>query len=119
LSDWTLERRVIGPWSERADHLTATLHLAKQLEWVSDVDTAAAERLRGLVKVYAATVPGAQRDPAVVDTEQIQNAANAELAVIGERDAQWRAEAEQRASFLTDEQRLWGASPPRIVHRRA
>jgi len=27
LSDWPLERRLIGPWSERADHLAATAQL--------------------------------------------------------------------------------------------
>jgi hypothetical protein len=120
LSDWPLQRRLIGPWSERADHLVATLHLTKQLMWLSRVDVAAAERLGSLVKMYAATVPGAQRDRDGVDTEQIEHAVESELAVIGERDTRWREDAAERATgFLTDEQQLWGVAPPRIVHRGA
>jgi hypothetical protein len=120
LSDWPLDRRVIGPWSERTDHLVATLQLAKQLEWLSRVDTAGAERLKSLVKLCAATVPGMQKQLDSLDTQQLEDAVRAELAVIGDRDAQWRAEAAERAGgFLTEEQQLWGATPPRIVHRSA
>jgi hypothetical protein len=45
LSEWPLERRLIGPWSERADHLAATAQLARQLAWLSERDAAVAERL--------------------------------------------------------------------------
>jgi hypothetical protein len=120
LSDWPLERRLIGPWSERADHLVATLHLAKQLEWLSRIDPAGAEGLRTLVRLHAATVSGVPHERDAVDAHQIQHAIEAELAVIGDRDIEWRTEAAQRAvGFLTEEQQLWGAALPRIVHRSA
>jgi hypothetical protein len=120
-SDWSLDRRLIGPWSERADHLVATLHLARQLAWLSSAEPHAADRLRDLLRVYAATVVGAQH-PAdrVVDPKHVEHAAQAELNVIGDQDAKWRVEAAERAAgLLNEEQALWGATPPRLVHRNA
>jgi hypothetical protein len=118
LSEWPLERRLIGPWSERADHLAATIQLARQLSWLSRVEPSAAERLRSLVATYAVTVQGAVSDSEALDPKKVEDAAQAELDVIGGRDVEWREEAAQRArGFLNDEQLLWGAPPPRLVHR--
>ncbi len=118
LSDWALERRLIGPWSERVDHLTATLQIARQLAWVRRSQPSASTSLRALAAVYAATVPGALRDPETPDPKQIEQAVEAELNVIGPRDQEWRAETAQRArSFLNEEQLLWGAAPPQIIRR--
>jgi hypothetical protein len=119
-SDWSLDRRLIGPWSERADHLTATLHLARQLQWLSSVEPRAADRLGNLLRVYSATVGGAPHQGDLVDAKEIERSAQAELGVIGDRDATWRSEASERATGLLNEQQLlWGATPPRLVHRSA
>jgi hypothetical protein len=110
LSDWPLERRLIGPWSERADHLAATAQLAKQLAWLSGRDAAVAQRLASVVAGMARSVPGAV-DSQEVDTARVESAAEAEHAALAERDEPWRKEAAARArAQLSEEQQLWGAS---------
>jgi hypothetical protein len=110
LSDWPLERRIMGPWSERADHLAATAQLAKQLAWLSTRDSAVAERLAPVVAGMARSIPGAVGGQEV-DTARVESAAEAEHAPLAERDEPWRREAAARArEQLTQEQQLWGAS---------
>ena len=110
LSDWPLERRLIGPWSERADHLAATTQLARQLAWLSGRDSAVAERLAPVVASMARSIPGAL-EAREVDTARVESAAEAERAPLAERDEPWRKEAAARArAQLTEEQQLWGAS---------
>lgn len=110
LSDWPLERRLLGPWSERADHLAATAQLARQLAWLSDRDPGVAERLASVVAGMARSIPGAL-DGQDVDTARVESAAEAELAPLAVRDEPWRKEAAVRArAQLTEEQQLWGAS---------
>jgi hypothetical protein len=109
LSDWPIERRLIGPWSERADHLTATAQLARQLAWLNERDPDVAERLAPVVAAMARSVPGAL-DGHEVDTARVEQAAEAERAVLAERDQPWRREAAARArSQLSEEQQLWGS----------
>jgi hypothetical protein len=110
LSDWPLERRLIGPWSERADHLAATAQLARQLAWLSERDTAVAERLAPVVADMAASIPGALDGPGL-DTARVEGAAQAELVPLAARDEPWRRDAAARArSQLPREQQLWGAT---------
>jgi hypothetical protein len=110
LSDWPLERRLLGPWSERADHLAATAQLARQLAWLSERDPAVAERLASVVAGMAHSIPGAL-DGRHVDTARVESAAAAELAPLAVRDEPWRREAAARArAQLADEQQLWGTS---------
>lgn len=110
LSDWPLERRLLGPWSERADHLAATAQLARQLAWLSERDTAVAERLAPVVAEMAASIPGALDGPGL-DTARVESAALAELAPLGERDEPWRREAAARARRqLPVELQLWGSA---------
>ena len=110
LSDWPLERRLLGPWSERADHLAATAQLARQLAWLSGRDPGVAERLAAVVAGMAHSIPGAL-DGQDVDTARVESAAEAELAPLAVRDEPWRKEAAARArAQLTEEQQLWGAS---------
>jgi hypothetical protein len=117
LSSWQLERRLIGPWSERADHLRATIQLVRQLRWLSRVDPAAPKRLDDLAARYAATVYGSEADAQELDPERVEQAAQAELGVIGGKDDEWRAEAAKRAQgLLSGEQLLWGAPPTHVVH---
>ncbi len=110
LSDWPLERRLLGPWSERADHLAATAQLARQLAWLSQRDESVAKRLAPVVAGMAASIPGAL-DGKEVDTARVESAAEAELAPLAARDEPWRQEAASRARKQLDaEQQLWGTS---------
>ncbi len=110
LSDWPLERRLLGPWSERADHLAATAQLARQLAWLSERDPAVAERLASVVAGMAHSILGAL-DGQHVDTARVESAAAAELAPLAVRDEPWRKEAAARArAQLAEEQLLWGTS---------
>lgn len=110
LSDWPLERRLLGPWSERADHLAATAQLARQLAWLSERDTAVAGRLAPVVAEMAASIPGAL-DGSGLDTARVESAAQAELGPLAERDEPWRRDAASRArSQLPREQQLWGTA---------
>jgi hypothetical protein len=120
LSDWPLERRLLGPWSERTDHLRATVQVAKQLMWLKKADPQAGERLQPLLATYAASSFGIAPNDQSPDPAKIERAATAELDTLGESDRKWRSEAAERArNFLTDEQLLWGASLPRIVATRS
>jgi hypothetical protein len=117
LSDWALERRVIGPWSERVDHLCATIQIAKQVIWLMSIDPEAAHRLEFLLTMYATTTSTHDKP---FDPAKVEQTANAELAAIGESDRRWRIEAAEKArSYLTEDQQLWGTSLPRIVTRSA
>jgi hypothetical protein len=110
LSDWPLERRLVGPWSERADHLAATAQLARQLAWLSGRDSAVAERLAPVVAGMAQSIPGAL-EGREVDTARVESAAEAERDALAARDDPWRREAAARArAQLTGEQQLWGTS---------
>jgi hypothetical protein len=118
LSDWPLERRIIGPWSERVNHLLATIQLARQLGWIFDIEPSSAERLRNLLARYAASIAGSNAEK--LDWKKVEQAANAELQVINESDAEWRAQAAERAKgLLSSEQLLWGAPLPSVVPRTA
>jgi hypothetical protein len=114
LSDWPLGRRLIGPWSERADHLAATRNLVRQLAWLRDADPEAGARLASLVKAYAVTVPGAlAASGGAIDPVHVEAAVAAELAFLSPKDEAWRAEAAQRAEeSLSEAEKLWGAKPP-------
>jgi hypothetical protein len=115
LSDWPIGKRLVGPWSERADHLVATRNLARQLAWLQMADPEAGTRLSNLVKAYAATVPGALAGPGAVDPAQVEAAVGKELAVLGPKDDAWRAEAAERAEeALSEAEKLWGAKPPNL-----
>lgn len=110
LSDWPLERRLVGPWSERADHLAATIQLARQLAWLNARDPAVAERLAPVIAGMAQSIAGAV-DGREVDTARVETAAEAERVTLAIRDEPWRREAAARArTQLTEEQQLWGTS---------
>ena len=109
LSDWPLERRLIGPWSERADHLAATAQLARQLAWLNERDPHVAERLASVVAGMARSIPGAV-EGAEVDTARVVAAAEAEREELTARDDPWRLEAAARARHvLGPTEQLWGS----------
>lgn len=116
LSDWPLERRIFGPFSERADHLRATLQLARQYEWLTKVEPDVAKRLAALVVSYAETVPGAISKDKTVEAARVEQAVNAELEVLTPKDNTWREDAAARARQILDEkQQLWGAPVPQVI----
>jgi hypothetical protein len=116
LSDWALGQRLIGPWSERVDHLVATRNLARQLAWLNGTDPRTGQALSWLVTSYASTVPGALSAASDVDPLQVARAADAELGALGSRDEEWRAEAAERAGRVLDEnEQLWGARAPGLM----
>jgi len=110
LSDWPIERRLVGPWSERADHLAATVQLARQLAWLSARDDAVARRLAAIVASMSRSIPGAI-DGQSVDPVRIAAAAQSELEGLAEHDGPWRQEAATRArGQLGAEEQLWGTT---------
>jgi hypothetical protein len=110
LSSWDLPRRLVTPLSPRVDHLRATGNLAKLLAWLRGVDADAAGRLEGLVRRYAATIPGAGSGRGPVDPDQVAAAAAAELELLEPEDTAERMEAAERARARLDEEALiWGA----------
>jgi hypothetical protein len=112
LSAWPLEARLIGPWSERVDHLRATVNLARQARWLSDSSRSQAGPLLSLLARYAMTLAAT----ANVDPASVEEAATAELQAIEEPDKAWRREAAERARAILDERaQLWGASPPKVI----
>jgi hypothetical protein len=120
LSSWPLARRLIGPWSERVDHLRSTLNLASQYEWLAEQDPERAARFSALLGHYGETIPGAraagETEP---DIDRIRRATEVELAQLEPQDQDWRAEAAARAERLGEEEQLFGARPPAALSRGA
>jgi hypothetical protein len=112
LSSWPVGRRLIGPWSERVDHLRATVNLAAQHDWLAANEPERAERLAGLLARFAATIPGASSADERFDPERVRRAAEAELEQLAPEDEEWREEAASRAAVLAEEEQLFGARPP-------
>jgi hypothetical protein len=116
LSNWAIARRLIGPWSDRVDHLIATKNLARQLVWLKGADPAVGGALSRLVGAYASTVPGALSGTGEVDPEVVQRAVDTELEAIRPHDEKWRAEAAQHAAeVLNENEQLWGTQGPGLV----
>lgn len=114
MSDWPLERRLIGPWSERTDHLAATAQLARQLAWLKERDPQVAERLASVVASMARSIPGAM-EGREVDTARVVAAAETEREELAARDDPWRLEAAARARHVLGAiEQLWG-SQVRVV----
>ena len=119
LSDWPLERRLIGPWSERADHLSATAQLARQLAWLNERDPQGAKRLAPVVASMARSIPGAV-DGGIVATARVEAGAEAERIALAANDEPWRREAAARArGQLAEEQQLWGTTVGVVISDRS
>jgi hypothetical protein len=103
LVEWPLARRIIGPWSERTDHLEVTRRLAELVAGQRN------RALEALVTKLARTIPEALDGP--FDPVRVAKAAEAELCSIGGRDRSWRAQAAQKAAgTLTPTEQRWGAT---------
>lgn len=110
ISTWPLERRIIGSLSPRVDFLTAAIHVAEALERIPEPVPAA----RSLLLRFAANIPGAGPPAGQagdrVDLGRVIRAADAELSVHHDDDADTRRQAARRArEQLDDAQQLFGA----------
>ena len=116
LSDWPLETRLIGPWSERVDHLKATVNLTRQVEWLRARKPGEADCVAAVLARFAATVPDATDGAVAIDTDRVYRAARAELGLLSTADDEWRREtaAVAREAVGPDEQ-VWGTGLPNLV----
>ncbi|MGW6638241.1 hypothetical protein [Streptomyces cyaneofuscatus] len=117
LSTWSLERRIVGPLTQRVHFLTAALRL-----------TDAAEHLSGAAKLpkpvqllllrYSQSVHGCSSRDGVLDLNALRQSAAAELEIHADEDARTCNEAAQRArQQLGDTEQNFG-SALRVVSRR-
>ncbi|MFG2432580.1 hypothetical protein [Streptomyces sp. NPDC048590] len=125
ISTWPLEQRIIGPLSPRVDFLTGAIRIAEAVH--------AAEASAGgepspaalrLLWRFAANIPEAMPSitpgrESVLDTQQVIDAARAELAVHLDADHAVRSEASRRARALDEAQQLFGAPPQNVTPLRA
>jgi hypothetical protein len=106
VSTWPLERRVIGSLSPRVDFLTAAVNVAAAVERIPSPVPAA----RRLLWRFAASIPGAGEDAGSVRSDQVKQAAEAELNVHIDEDTRVRNQAARRArAQLDDAEQLFGA----------
>jgi hypothetical protein len=109
VSTWPLDKRLIGPLSPRTDFLTAAIRVAEAIERIPDPPPSA----WGLLARFAASIPGAiagsGRGHGAVEPAQVRAAAEAELTVHHDADAQTRQGAAGRArQRLTDAEQFFG-----------
>lgn len=116
LSNWPLATRLIGPWSDRVDHLRATVKLAEQALWLRGMKPEESRRIEVLIIRYAMTVPNALTHQGDVDLERVITAARAELDHLEPFDTKWREEAAAVATTqVSGEEQLWGTTLPHVV----
>jgi hypothetical protein len=119
VSTWPLERRIIGAHSPRVDFLTAATHIAAALESFDRLGPRwppqARARADRLLRSFAVSIPGALTPPGLtghappLDSHQVAEAAQAELAVHLAVDRAEREQAATRArKQLPEQQRLFG-----------
>jgi hypothetical protein len=110
LSSWSLEDRLIGPTSPRADLLRIIIRLADELE--RGPDTPWAPQLRRLVWRFGRTVASSVPGGAGLTYIQVREAARNELHQIVEADAAERVDAAERArqQHLDPENQLFGST---------
>jgi hypothetical protein len=107
VSTWPMDRRIVGPLSPRVDYLTAAIRIGERLRDLS----AASLESRRLLWRFAANIPHATGSFSTMDTDEIVNAARAELAVHEQADSAHRAAAARRArSRLDDAEQLFGSA---------
>jgi hypothetical protein len=107
VSTWPLERRVIGPLSQRVDYLMAAIAVADAITRLPEPGPEA----MALLRRFAVDIPGALpgRGGAVPAPDRVAQAARAELGVHVERDeAHRRAAAQRAAAQLDDAGQLFG-----------
>jgi hypothetical protein len=107
VSTWPMDRRIVGPLSPRVDYLTAAIRIGERLRDLS----AASLESRRLLWRFAANIPHAAGSFSTMNTDEIVNAARAELAVHEQADSAHRTAAAGRArSRLDDAEQLFGSA---------
>jgi hypothetical protein len=108
VSTWPMARRTVGPLSPRVDFLTAAQRVAEAVERIPGPPQAASR----LLLRFAASIPGAappSGSAAEVEPPVVRRAAEAELSVLADADAQVRQEAADRvARRLAEAEQLFG-----------
>ncbi len=108
ISNWPMDRRIIGPLSPRVDYLTAAIRIAERFR-DQDISGTSADSRRLLWR-FAANIPRAARSISTMDPDEIVIAARAELAVHELADSEQRTAAALRArDQLDDAEQLFGA----------
>jgi hypothetical protein len=107
-SAWEPWVRFVGPRSRRVDQLVTTTNIARQVQWLSEVDPEVASRLARLMGQAAASIPGVP-PRSTGEPEVVIRAASAELAHLQDEDEHLRREAAAAAARqLEAEQLLFG-----------
>jgi hypothetical protein len=117
-SAWEPWRRLVGPLSQRADHLRAVIRLVENAEWAHAHSTEIGERYERLLWRLARSVPGVLESPAF-DLSVVMSAAKAELALVDDDDRAEREESAKRLAKLPAEQALFGAGMSVVSLREA
>ncbi|MEV7085603.1 hypothetical protein AB0O07_06880 [Streptomyces sp. NPDC093085] len=117
LSTWPLERRIVGPLTQRVHFLTAALRLADAAEHLSG-EPELPQPVQLLLLRYSQNVHGYDTRTGTLDLTALRQAATAELEIHADEDAQTCTEAAQRArEQLGDAEQNFG-STLRVVSRR-
>lgn len=108
LSSWSLETRLIGPTSPRADLLRVIVRLCDESERAGDAPWA--PDLRRLLWRFTRTIAGAIPNTDDFTYIRLRDAAQRELDQIADADTAERTEAAKRAHQLQPEEQLFGTS---------
>ncbi|MFE2996873.1 hypothetical protein ACFXG4_17880 [Nocardia sp. NPDC059246] len=113
ISTWSLEQRIVGPLSPRVNFLTGAVRIAESVREMKMAGSEPAPAAMRLLWRFATNIPGAMPPGSTLvvhDTEQVIDAALAELEVHADADLATRGAAARRArKQLNDEQQLFGA----------
>jgi hypothetical protein len=107
-SDWELERRVVAPTTGRVQHLIMTMRFC-ELAVELDVLAAQPDRLRFLAADHARDLPGVKVRHGKFELDTWAEVARAELARVGPRDEEQRAEAAARLRHRPEHALLFGS----------
>ncbi|MEV6357325.1 hypothetical protein [Streptomyces hydrogenans] len=117
LSTWSLERRIVGPLTQRVHFLTAALRLAEAAELLSR-ETELPQSVRLLLLRYSQNIHGCDTRSNTLDLTALRQAAATELEIHADENAATCAQAAQRArEQLGDAEQNFG-STLRVVSRR-
>jgi len=108
LSSWSLEARLIGPTSPRADLLRVIARLCDEADHAGDAPWT--PDLRRLLWKFTRTIAGAISADDELTNSRLRDAAQRELGQITDADKAERSGAAERARRLDPEEQLFGTS---------
>ncbi|MET7636834.1 hypothetical protein [Streptomyces sp. NPDC005078] len=126
ISIWPMEQRIVGPLSARVHFLTGAIRIVDKAQRLHAGDTHLPAAVDQLLRRYALNIPGAQPSARqrlahgnTIDLELLHRAAEKELAIHAEADAQVRTAAADRARRqLKDIEQLFGGTFESARHLR-